>query len=1354
MPRLLASIAIVCALFPLGGTAQIQQLPRYNVTLFDGRHGLPGNQIYSIDQSPDGYLWVATNNGLARFDGYAFEDLTPRIHPPLNSPLFIGLSAVTADSVAAVARGGSTDGSDILFVQGDSLVRHGSPDNSVMTLNKFTRDGAGRLWGVPASEGKLYRFDTPDGVPRRIPMDEGLSIFMFRVDRSGQAWMSAGKATARVPGVCANTGASSWMIYKLEESGPKPALPNTEEYIMYDAGSGSVVAMERQGRRLILRSMDGRVVANFDIPASSCPQVLTSDKALWVREGSRLVKYQENDSVVKDVLDLDLRTGSATPTFVDSEGTLWVGTYTQGLFRIRKNPVRVVTTTPIADDAVTLLAPGANGSVLLIDVKKRVFRAADALRPEVVESVPFLSGESIFERSRTERLVAERVPLPDGSVRISIFRRRQDETPRRVAAYSSQSRVGGYFKAVAGSLDNLLFWTSDDAVLLRDAFGDAPSFQILTGGKFGIRDVLLQPDGVLWAATESGLFRVDGTSETRFARDTGAPSSHFRSLHVDSRGTLWAGTYGQGLLRFDGHGFQAITEADGLFENAISAILEDDHGNLWMNGNKGIQRVALADLQAFFEGTAPTVSVTSFGAESGLVNPESTGSRAVEASNGTLWFPTFFGAAVVDPDEPLLTPPVARPPLIKAVMVDGVNILQRDGHARVRPDEQRFTVTYSGMSLRNPERQRYRYRLDGFDPDWVDAGEQREATYTNVPPGDYVFRLQRGSGAGDWSDDEAVAVLAVAPEFFETRWFWSFMVLTGGLLLFAAYRMRTQHLRAREVDLNRIVRERTNDLKREKEIVADQAAALRSLDEAKSRLFANISHEFRTPLTLILGPLEDLRAGMHGGLTEGAHRQIQAAVRNGQRLLTLINQLLDVSRMETDQFRLEARPVDLGWFTGHICAAFRVQAERNGHPFHVSVPEEAVMVYIDPEHFQKVLTNLLGNAFKFTPSGKAISVQVRSDASGAVLEVSDEGTGMEPADAARAFDRFYQADNSSTRRREGTGIGLALVKSLVDHHGGTVSLASSPGAGSTFTIRLPFGYAHLAPDEVLDEEDDAAPAFTLLPMVDDVIAEPEDALSLLQTPLAADADVNTTVLVVDDHADVRAYIRTHLAPRYRVLEASNGQEALDMVHEALPDLVISDVMMPDMDGFELCDAIKQDPDVDFIPVLLLTARASQDSRLEGLGTGADDYLTKPFDMRELLVRVENILVGRQRLKRHYTAAASEPRPRASDPDVERALGIIEERLSEDDFSVQALAEAVGMGRTTLFRRFKEALDQTPMDYLWERRLSRAHELLSTGSGTVSEVAYGVGFKSVAHFSTRFRDTYGVPPSAVQSEATQ
>jgi signal transduction histidine kinase/CheY-like chemotaxis protein len=602
--------------------------------------------------------------------------------------------------------------------------------------------------------------------------------------------------------------------------------------------------------------------------------------------------------------------------------------------------------------------------------------------------------------------------------------------------------------------------------------------------------------------------------------------------------------------------------------------------------------------------------------------------------------------------------------------------------------------------------------------------------------------VQASNSDGVWNTDGASLALVILPPWWGTWWAYT---LYGVLTLALLYGLR------------RYDRDRLR-LESRLAIEGAEAEQLRELEHARSRFFANVSHEFRTPLTLTLGPLDDLRSGLHGPLTPEVTEQVELARRSAGRVLNLIEQILELTRLEAGRTRLRARRLDVVAFAREIALSFAQFAERKSIAFDVQLPAHPIEIYADPAQLEKVLSNLLSNAFKFTPAGRAVRLTVEL-ADGVVhILIRDSGPGIPAAELPHIFERFHRVENDATDRQPGTGIGLALARELVDLHGGSLAAESESGFGSTFTVTLRLGKAHLEPDQLV-ADDESAPWQASAPVLMELVGPGEQA----EADDEEEDDV-TTVLVVEDNHEVRAYIRKHLAPTYRVLEADDGQRGLEMTKRLLPDLVLSDVMMPGMDGYALCRAIKQDPETDFIPVVLLTARAAPEDRMEGLHGRADDYLTKPFDVPELLARVDNLIASRRLLRDRFAsdhpagvrvelhAGTVDVQP-ADERFLEQVRAAIEKNLADETFSVERLARAVAHSRGHLHRRLRELLGESPSDVIRRMRLERASQLLEADAGSVSTIAYAVGFKSLSHFSNRFHEQFGVRPSAFRERST-
>jgi DNA-binding response OmpR family regulator/two-component sensor histidine kinase len=556
------------------------------------------------------------------------------------------------------------------------------------------------------------------------------------------------------------------------------------------------------------------------------------------------------------------------------------------------------------------------------------------------------------------------------------------------------------------------------------------------------------------------------------------------------------------------------------------------------------------------------------------------------------------------------------------------------------------------------------------------------------------------------------------------------------------------------------VAERTEELARQAEALHETNEALHKASEVKSRFLANISHEFRTPLTLTFGPISDLVEGRFNGLEE-ARPHFERARRNGHRLLRLINQLLELSRLDAGMMQLQVERQDLALFLRHIAALFEGLAHQRHLLFTRDLPDDPFWHVFDVDKLEKVVVNLLSNAFKFTPPHGKVSLSLtQAEDGGARIEVADTGPGIAAEHLPRLFDRFYQIEQAATRAHEGSGIGLSLAKELVDLHEGRIEVESAVGFGSRFIVLLPpleataegapatetsattMGDGHKAGVRRVVEGEQ----YALSPVIQDGPAQEP-------VPEAAEEENETVVLVVEDNADMRAYIRAHLASDYRVVEAAHGKAGVTLAQEWVPDLVLSDVMMPEMDGLTLTDVLKTDVRTSHIPVMLLTAKAEVEDRIAGFESGADAYLPKPFDAEELRVRVRTLIEERQRLRVLFggseSASSAEQATPVLPPQEAAFLAQVQEtisaNLSDAEFGVGQLAEAVYMSRRQLLRKLQALITETPSELLRRTRMEKARALLQKGI-PAKEVSHSVGFKSYPSFSHAFNNAYGTPPS--------
>ncbi|MFB6231972.1 MAG: ATP-binding protein, partial [Salinibacter sp.] len=844
-----------------------------------------------------------------------------------------------------------------------------------------------------------------------------------------------------------------------------------------------------------------------------------------------------------------------------------------------------------------------------------------------------------------------------------------------------------------------------------------------------------------------------------FPEHAGATGLH---MVADPTGQVWGAFESGGLLRID-------PETD-----APHLLLEDE----------SVRNVRAAGDSLVLASTQNGVYLVS--AATGAVRRHLTQADGLLSNTATGAFLTADTLYVSHPNGLTLLPEgqiswgFSSPPSLLTEMEVNLNDQALAGDSALAASERTVGFSFTAPELRYPDRVRYEIRLVPHDTGWQTT--QRDfARYTDLEPGTYRFEVRARLGEAP-PGPAATYSFTIPPFFYETWWF---QLLVGlGLigLGVGAWRWRTYRLRRRQEELETAVQSRTEELAAEKQKTEAQAERLAELDEAKNRFFAHISHEFRTPLSLILTPLEEaLRDATTETIAFGTE-QVKRMVRNAERLQRLIEQLLDLATLEAGRMELDRQPGDLGRVIRRTAKAFTSMAEREGIDLRVRAVGDRLQARFDPEKVESIVNNLLSNALKFTPSGGRVTVWIGerttpraaggSAAREAILKVSDTGPGMDAETQDRIFERFEHVDGSDTREHEGAGLGLALTKELVELHGGTIEVESSPGEGTTFTVGLPLVPAAEAArcegargdgawkrgdmEARGDGHGDELPAEPRTTPNDsperrDGEASGDGEAPGEEAPGEEVGEETATVLVVEDNAEMRAYLREQLSAHWHVREASDGNEGWQAVQEDAPDLVLSDVMMPEVDGFELCEKIKGDPALRDTPVLLLTARAETEGAIEGLDCGADDYLSKPFDVTELRQRIENHLAAREHLRDQYRQEVRlESMERVVEEEhvsfLETVTETVEAHLGDPEFSVDRLAEAVALSRRQLTRRMKEAIGQTPAAFIRARRIDQAKQLLAGEAETVAEVAYAVGFRSPSAFSKAFRKHVGHPPS--------
>lgn len=891
-----------------------------------------------------------------------------------------------------------------------------------------------------------------------------------------------------------------------------------------------------------------------------------------------------------------------------------------------------------------------------------------------------------------------------------------------------------------------------------------------------IRQITEDADGKIWLSTfDKGFLRAtfaDGDvpdsvlltpAVERFNADHGLPKLRDNQVFSYSGGLLF--TSSKGFLNFDYQ--KKLFSYDTLMNSRlpqpagkINFISEDNQQQLWIDigekylFNKGLLSPDEAGHYRWQE--TPFLGFSGFAAYYIYPDPD---------NNNILWYGGPDGLiryddAIGNAESPDFAALVRRVTIGEDSLIYGGTSLAEQPTATDKPEmvipfsENAMRVEWAAPLFENEKANEFQYFLQGFDKDWSAFTRDAKKEYTNLPEGNYVFRV-RAKNAYGYISEEGTYAFQILPPWFRTWWaFLSYGLILLGILYWSV-RWRIARYKAQKRTLQEIIAHRTAELtekksqleqqnaqlEKQKSTIEAQAQKLSDLDKVKSRFFANISHELRTPLTLIKLPFQELRSTVNKRLSRDELDQFEMILRNTERLENLIEQLLDIAKLEAGKMPLKVRQQNIVPFVNRIADRFRHFAEQKQIEFQLESQFSECELYFDQDKIDKVLSNLLSNAIKFTPGKGSISLKLahleekNSDQSFLQVSIQDSGIGIPQEAFPRLFDRFYQNASSVSYQQSGVGIGLSLTKELVELHGGEIRVESILGKGSEFSFTLPRGIDHLQPEDI-----DLSPESAVLETTEESVMPANGSLAWQEMTLNDD-ESSPTLLIVEDNADMREYLVQHFVDHYSVIQAVDGKNGLDMTRQYQPDLILSDVMMPIMDGFALCEAVKSDPELRHIPFMLVSAKVSESASIKGLKHGADDYIRKPFNMNELQIRVHNRIAGAP----SSTVSTATP-DNANENDrqfMEKLSKIVRDQLSNPDFNVDDLAAEMALSLRQLQRKMKTLLNKSPREYLRDIRLQTAHQFIEKRTfNTLAEVGHAVGFSNTKYFYRVYNKAYG------------
>jgi signal transduction histidine kinase/DNA-binding response OmpR family regulator/ligand-binding sensor domain-containing protein len=1338
-------IRIVILLFLSIACAAQQNLWK-PITIADG---LSQGMIYDMMQDHQGFMWVATKDGLNRYDGYNFKIFT---HNPYKEYSISGntCTALLEDSQGRIWVSTEKDGLN-LFDPLTQKFYHANPKiannerNFVIIFLK--EDAAGNIWAITDNREKSF-FITHKGYPAQADF----SNWLIKADFAAKQKTDFRRDTHSIGLYIAKS-----VYVKNHFPADFEAQIDFEDYKVLEDNQKRLWV---SGKDLLHCFVNNKIIKTITFPSSGVGVsvlnqfddetiAISNQEYLWLIKPDELLKTEQltpaNAFARMPILLKGIR-----QFFKDKSGNIWAGTFGYGLLRFNKNVKQFQS-----------LLPGYSPSHLLQDRQGRIYIHGN-YRPKF----------KFYQVNKADNTLS---PIPHDIDHTTYGNdvMMQDSKDnfylvyhlygRRFLAYFStnwqllkQFEIpmvygrGNFSHKIIEDKNGNIWLGIVDGILIKfkpqtETFQVFNYQHLLPENSLTVETFALYQDSndVMWIGTQKGLIKAEGLSgKPKYTiyknsqTDEQSLSNDFVSAVLNDpyqpEKYLWVSTKGGGLERLDKQSgkFEHFTEEQGLPNKVVYGILLGDDNNLWLSTNRGLSRF-----------NPKTFVFGNFNKSDGLQDDEFNTNAYFKTPTGDLLFGgingiNIFKASAISNSKET---PVIR---IFGLKINNRNIEVKDKadvlekpieyirKLEVAHQQNQISLEFGVMDFTNPIKNRYRYQLVGLDDDWVEAGTNHFANYVQIPSGTYTFRVMGTVDGEVWSKPVEL-IIRVNPPFYRT--WWAYLIYLT-LFTYIAYHLY-------QSQLNR-VRLQEQLLYKDKE-----AERLAELDSLKTRFFANISHEFRTPLTLLVGPLADFRKKYP---QEGIIGVMQ---RNLSRLQTLINQLLDLSKLEAGKMNPQIQQADLAYFLKQLLASFESLAENKHIAFVYDKNTTKQAAYFDSDKIEKIITNLLSNAFKFTAEGGEIAVQTTYTNSSFTIKIQDSGIGIEQERLNYIFDRFYQVEDSAslksyTRNYEGTGIGLALVKELVDVLHGTISVKSQLDVGTTFTVSIPTDKAswekHLSNEPLLTESDGSKIA-----RFDSgyLVTNPSH-----NEPIQYDSEL-PILLIIEDNADLRAYIRSHFELSYQIVEAADGQEGYEKAIELIPNLVICDLMMPRLDGFGFCKLVKSDMRTNHIPVIMLTARAALEDRLEGLELGADDYLAKPFNTDELQIRVRNLIAIREALQQkykqsiHQEPSIDEPKEHSlNDQFLQQLHAIIDQNLLNTDFSIKILADEMNITPSQLRRKLKAITDQTIIEFIRNYRLKKAAKMLQNKYVTVSEVAFQVGFESISYFAKVFQEVYGKTPS--------
>jgi signal transduction histidine kinase/ligand-binding sensor domain-containing protein/AraC-like DNA-binding protein len=1376
----------VCLFSLLSYLSLNAQVGQYRFSKIDISQGLSHNEVKCIFKDEKGFMWFGTRSGLDRFDGYKFKIYKHDLRDT---------SSISDEDIEQIFEGPehklwiNTKSSlviyDLLTEKFDQhpqsvLKTIGIPDASLLDLKK---DQDGNYWFLGATSG-LYKYfpitgktihflnKIKDGVT-----DASSNITGFAISDSNFLWtISSNSYLAKID---ANTG--KWI------SGTN-ALQNVAKKL-----SNYQVYIDAQGDLWVYSPGAPQGVFNFDVAHNKMTHIskgndqkslnndfvrsVVQDEAglIWLAtDHGGINLLDKKDFTTRYLLNYEddnysIAQNSINSMYKDNSGIIWIGTFKKGISYYNKSIIKFPLYRHKISDPNSLSYNDINR--FIEDNKGNIWIGTNG------------GGLVYFDRKTGKFTKYSHNPSDNNSLC-------NDVVVSLCIDHDNTLWVGTYFggldhydgkkfihyrhsDADTSSISDNAIWSIMEDSQNRIWIGTFSSgldryerssntFRHFKATGFHsvhskyVCDLLEAKNGDIWIATSNGVDVFEqktGDFSKYYHRDISKPSSSLSNdntiaLLQDSRGLIWIATR-DGLTYYDPakKEFKTLRKEDGLADNIIVSIVEDKQYNIWAATPNGLSNIIIDKNN---QTGKLSFQFRNYNQSDGLQGKEFNEYAACVTKEGELFFGGPNGFNMFTPqqiDNSNYNPQMVLTDL--QMFNKSVNVGEKfNGHIilpesisdtkeiTLKYNENIFSIEFAALNFFNTSKLRYAYTLKGFNNEWFIADDKtHKATYTNLDPGSYVFKVRTINENGTLSDNSTSLKINILPPLWRTSYAYGVYILLLIMLLYTGRRIILQRARMRFA----IEQERR------------EAHRLHDLDMMKIRFFTNVSHELRTPLSLILTPLEKIIRNATEPLQKG---QFQMIYRNARRLLNLVNQLLDFRKMEMRELQLHPSKGDIIKFIQEVSYSFTDLAAKNHIIFSFTSSTDNFFTEFDHDKIERILFNLLSNAFKFTHDYGSVSVnlkvQNKDDENMLEINVRDSGIGIPPDKQEKIFDRFFQDSIPENMVNQGSGIGLAITKEFVKLHNGSITVESKVNSGTCFTLLLPF--KELQPDSAENKYEKNGNN-------NNFIEEPDkkEPKEIQQAKGVIDKIAQKrTVLLVEDNDDLRLYLKQNFEQHFNIIEASDGKSGWQKTLSSHPDIIVSDISMPEMNGIDLCRKIKNDKRTSFIPVILLTALTGDEHQLKGLETGASDYMTKPFNLEILLSKIRNLLAQQESARRAYQKLVkAEPSDVQIDSRDEKfmhhVLEIIERNIGNPDFSVEELSRELYISRVGLYKKMLILTGKSPLEFIKSVRLHWATQLLEKSQLTISEIAYEVGFNDPKYFSKFFKASFNMLPSAYQAK---